>query len=260
MKGLAVVTGASSGIGREFASQLAAKGLDVLVVARRKERLFELQTELEAAHCVRIFPLTVDLASPDAEDTIVAEIERLGRPLKWLVNNAGYSLAGLFDEVPLEAHNRALKVMLLSPVTLIHKLIPLLKHSAPAHLVNVASHGAFLPGCKTAGLYQGSKAFVRSLTEMLAAELNPYGINVTVSCPGLTETEILDTMPDSRAREKMKRMKGMSATIVAREAIAASERGDVIIVHGLGNKVLVYLVRVLPLRFSRWLMSKAYDA
>lgn len=255
---LALVTGASSGIGRDFSRLLAAKGLDLLIIARREDRLLELKAELETAYDVAVHPLTVDLADGDADDRMYAEVQRINQPLKWLVNNAGYNFTGRFDENLLEDYETFNKVMMSSPVALTHKLIPNLKAAAPAYIVNVASIAAFLPGTPGAGVYPASKAFLKSFTEMLAAELKQYQINATASCPGVTKTEIFDAMTDSSATEKVKNMPGMSSLVVAQQAIDAAEKGTVVIVHGLPNKILAYMLRVLPLPLSRYLVSRAY--
>jgi uncharacterized protein len=255
--GLAVVTGATAGIGRDFARELAGKGLDVLIIGRRQQRLQDLKTELEDRHGVSVYPLQLDLSVDGVEDTIVARIEQIGLPLKWLVNNAGYQLNGLFEDQNLADLDKFTRVMLTSPVVLTHKLIPVLKTSAPSFIVNVGSLASFLPGTPGSVLYCPTKAYLKSFTEVLAGELADHSVTATLSCPGLTQTEIFDN-EDAVAFAKMKAMKGMPSTVVVKQAIKAAEEGKIIIVHGWSSKLLSYLVRVLPLSWSRALIELSY--
>lgn len=255
---LALITGASAGIGREFARILASKGLDLLIVARREARLLALKAELEQKYAITVHCLAIDLAAEGVEPQISDKVREIGTPLGWLVNNAGYGITGRLDETALSEYERFLKIMLTGPVALTQLLLPDLKKAAPAYIINVASVAAFLPGTPGAGVYPACKAFIKSFTETLAGELRSSQVYATASCPGMTKTEIFDVMPESADVEKMKQRPGMSAAVVAQQAINAVESGKVVIVHGLVNKVIAAIFSLIPLRLSMYIVAKAY--
>lgn len=255
---LALVTGASSGIGREFAKAMAARDLNVLIVARREDRLLELKAELEHQHDVQIFPFVADLVEEGVEQRIAAEVDRIGLPLVWLVNNAGYAIEGPFEVLPLVEHQKYMKVMMTGVLELTYRLIPHLKKAAPAYIINVGSAGSFFSCSPEGGVYAPIKKFVQSFSEQLAVEFDIHNtnINVTVSCPGLTRTEILDRASNG-AREAMASNRFvMTAATVVEQSINAVLNGQVVIVHGWTNKLAAALLRHMPLTWSRWLTKK----
>jgi len=151
--GLAVVTGASAGIGAEFARQLAARGHDLLLVARRENRLKALARELRDEHGVRVTLLVTDLNDLDAADRVAPAVEATGAPLRWLVNNAGYALVGSFEHASLADHRRFIRVMGSAPVEITHAVLPALRRAAPSHIINVGSVASYAPGLPGSGLY-----------------------------------------------------------------------------------------------------------
>ena len=250
---LALVTGASAGIGREFARAMAARGLNVLIVARREDRLLELKAELEQQYGVQIFPFVADLAEEGVEQRIEAEVGRIGLPLVWLINNAGYAIEGPFDELPLVEHQKFMKVMMTGVLELTHRLIPHLKKATPAYIINVGSMGSFFSCSPQGGVYMPIKKFVQSFTEQLAVEfeMQDTDINVAVSCPGMTQTEIFHSASES-AKEKMASDRfAMTAAQVVEQSINAVLNGKVVIVHGWNNKLFAAVLRHLPLTWSR---------
>lgn len=252
---LALVTGASSGIGLEFARVMAARGLNVLVVARREERLLDLKAELEQQYGVQIFPFAADLAEEGVERHIVAEVDRIGLPLAWLINNAGYAIEGPFDEIPLVEHQKFMKVMMTGLLELTHRLIPHLKKATPAYIINVGSMGSFFSCSPQGGVYMPIKKFVQSFSEQLAVEfeMQNIDISVTVSCPGLTQTEIFHSASESAKEAMASNRFVMSAADVVEQSIDAVLTGKVVVVHGWNNKLFAALLRHLPLSWSRWL-------
>ena len=253
--GLAIVTGASSGIGAEFARQLAARQLDVLLVARRAERLESLAAELKAAHGIEAHVLPLDLAKPAASEKIAKAALDLGKPVKWVINNAGYGLLGTFESQSLQEQRDLTQVLVNAPIELSHLMIPALKRAAPSHIVNIASLAAFMPGTPGSGLYAGHKATVVKFSEMLAAELRPDGVSVTASCPGVTVSEIFDRHEPYHDVSKLKAQKAMPTDVVVRQAIEAADRGQISIVHGLKNKLVGMMFRHLPLSAGRKMVN-----
>ena len=252
---LALVTGASSGIGLAFANAMAARGLNVLVVARREDRLLELKAELERQYGVQVFPFVADLAEEGVEQRIVEEVDRIGLPLVWLINNAGYAIEGPFDGIPLVEHQKFMKVMMTGVLELTHRLIPYLQKATPAYIINVGTMGSFFRCSPQGGVYMPVKKFVQSFSEQLAVEfeMQNIDISVTVSCPGLTQTEIFHSASESAKEAMASNRFVMSAAEVVEESIEAVLNGKVVIVHGWNNKLFAALLRHLPLSWSRWL-------
>ncbi len=246
-KGLAIVTGASSGIGAEYARQLAARGYALLLVARREHRLLALAQELSGKHGVSVHVLPLDLGDPEAAERTRAEVERIGVPLKWLINNAGYGLLAAFDKNTVEDYRRYVRVLAMAPIEFVHVLLPHLKRAGPSHIINVASISAFLPCVPGSNLYPGAKAMLVKFTELLAFELEYTGANVTatVSCPGMTESEIFDSQVGVDVAQ-FKKVKFMPASVVVSQALAAAESGRITIIHGVGNVIASWLGKNVP--------------
>jgi len=253
---LAVVTGTSSGLGLEIARSLARRGYHILGVARRMQRLQQLGRELERQHGIRFHALDVDLTEPAAVDRIEQAVEHIGLPLTWLVNNAGYNRVARFDELPWVEHERFLRVLGTLPVELTHRLLPRLKRDAPAHILNIASVGAFMPGAPASALYPGVKALIYRFSEGLAAELKGTGVTATASCPGYTDTEMLEKMGEGVDPAAFKqRFPIMPAAVVAEQAVRAAEQGRVDVIHGGSNQAVALMFRLMPQALTRRFVS-----
>ena len=190
-RGWAVVTGASSGLGVEFARQLAKKGHDVVVTARRRDRLESLAKELEASFRVRALVVEADLAARDGAASLVAALDANGVEADVLVNNAGFGLHGLAVDMPLD---RQIGMIDLNVTSLTHLAIALgAKMAARGRgaILNVASVAAFQPDPYFA-VYGATKAYVVSFSQALAWELAPKGVHVVAHCPGATRTEFFE--------------------------------------------------------------------
>jgi short-subunit dehydrogenase len=183
----ALITGASGGIGEAFARRLAALGKNLVVVARSKNRLEALAAELAAQHGVKMHVIAADLARPDAAASIFAETERLGLTVDLLVNNAGFSKAGAFAEIPLEAQADMVRLNVSTLMELTRLYLPAMRQCRRGGVMNVASNAAFQPVPYMA-VYGASKAFVLSFSEALAEEVRQDGVTVMALCPGATAT------------------------------------------------------------------------
>lgn len=243
---LALVTGASGGIGLEIARELAARGHDLLLVARSAARLEALAAELQAKHGVQARALALDLAARDAADRLADEVERRGLAVDVLVNNAGFGLFGQHVQTALEDEQQMIDVNVTTLTRLAKRLLPAMVKRGRGHLLNVASTAAFQPGPYMA-VYYATKAYVLSYSEALAEELQGTGVQVTALCPGPTASGFQDkaAMQDS-ALVKGKRLP--SAAEVAAYGVRAMLAGRRVAVPGLVNRLLVQSLRLTPRR------------
>lgn len=186
--GTALVTGASSGIGRELARLHAAHGGDLVLVARRADRLAALAAELEAAHGVAALCVPLDLTADGAADSLARTLETRGIAVDVLVNNAGFGGGGTFAERPAGLDAAMVRLNAEVPVALCRRFLPAMRARGRGRILNVASIVAFAPGPGMA-VYAASKAFLLSFSEALAEECAGSGVTVTAFCPGLTATE-----------------------------------------------------------------------
>ena len=241
--GRALVTGASSGIGREFATLCAADGYDVVLVARRRSRLEELGAALSRAHGVRCEIVEADLADPGASRVVV---ERLGpdQGIDILVNNAGFGMLGPFAQSDLVTIERMIAVNVSALTTLTRLLLPGLVARKRGGILNVASTAGFVPGPLMA-VYYATKAYVISFSEALAEEVRGSGVRVTVLCPGPTDTEFQAVARMQTAR--LFRMPGvLDAATVARAGYRGLARGQRMVVPGVLNKLTAMTPRLAP--------------
>ncbi len=253
----ALVTGASSGIGKAFAELLADKGYRLVLTARRRERLDELASSLRQRRGVEVHVITADLAQPDAAAAIVEELRRAGIDVDLLVNNAGYGVPGSYVNVAWPDHARFMQVMVTAVLDLTYRLLPAMVERGWGRLINIASVAGMVPSPAGHTLYGASKAFVIRFSEALGAENMPAGVNVTAVCPGFTYSEFHDV---TGTRDKMNKVPGMlwlAAKDVAREGYDAVMRGDPVIVNGRIYRLLVWLNGALPRSLARWVSGMA---
>jgi short-subunit dehydrogenase len=252
---IALVTGASSGIGKAFAKLLAAKGYDVVVTARREVLLKDLQEELERRWGVRVHPLTCDLGEPRAATHLHEEIVRLGLSVDFLVNNAGFLVSGSFLDKTWDDHARMLNVMGVSVAELTHRVLPHMVEQQWGRVVNVASIGATFSGSPGQTLYAPVKAFVHRFSESIAAEYESSGIFSTASLPGATLSGITQQIEDYVDHNLLMQASMMRAEVVAREAYGAVMQGRRVIVHGVPNKIWAVALTHTP-RSVRYALVK----
>jgi len=223
---VALVTGASSGIGTALARRIAGEGRDLVLTARRVDRLEALAGEIGGQHQVRAEVIGADLARPGAPAELVAEVERRGLEVEWLVNNAGFGTGGRFDRLPVARELDEIRVNVKAPVELAGRLMPAMVRRGRGAVVNVASVAGFGPMAYTA-TYAATKAFLISWSEAVAAELRGSGVSVLCVCPGFTRTEFQET-----AGLDVGGVPGvlwMSAEAVADQAVAAIGRQTVLV-------------------------------
>ena len=240
----ALITGASSGIGTAFARRLAACQYDLVLVARRKERLANLATELRQQSHVDVEVLVADLSRPGDIEHIERRIGELG-DLDLLVNNAGFGIPGTFVENPVERYLEMIAVHVLASVRLSHAALPGMIARGRGAIINLSSIGAFLTGPADES-YCATKAYLLVFSRALQAELNGTGVRVQALCPGFTSTEFHDRPAYERYDIRARIPKGlwMSADEVVDRSLSALARGRVICVPGFKNRMLVLLARM----------------
>jgi uncharacterized protein len=253
---LALVTGASSGIGEELARVFAREGWDLVLVARNGERLRALAGELEAAHGAKSQVVVADLSDAAAPEAVW---KALGdRPLEALVNNAGYGVAGAVAANPLADELGMFQVNVMSLVALTKLALPGMIGRKSGRILNVASTAAFQPGPFLAAYY-ASKACVLSYTEALAEELRGTGVSATCLCPGPTRTNFF-RRADMEAVPLATRFGLSSAGEVAELGYSAMMARKPIAIAGLLNSLGAFSVRFVPrrlvVRITRWLQEK----
>ena len=244
--GWAVVTGASSEIGFEFASELARRGHPVLAVARREERLKALAARA-AVQGGRIEPLTADLASEQGLRSVIEHIEALGE-IALLVNNAGIAKAGDFIETSLDHELGALKLNVDAVVRLTHEVVRGMVNRRRGAIINLASVVAFQPFPHFA-VYAATKAFVLSFTEALAEEVKGTGVKVLALCPGSVATE-LDVFAHNKGL--LGKLPSLTAEQVVKAGLEALNQGRVVKIVGGLNPFLPFIGRFMP----RWAMRR----
>lgn len=251
----AMVTGASSGIGVDIARQLAERGLNVILVARRRERLEVLATELQQ-HGVETLVLECDLADRQQLNGLMPQVvqwlQTRQLTLTVLVNNAGTGVWDWFENQPREVSQRDIDLNVTALTTLCHDFIALAHaHGKPSHILNISSLAALLPTPRFA-VYSATKAYVKRFSEILQYELRQSNIRVTCSCPGGVLTEFIE-----QAGQELKGDTGlMSSADVARLAVQAMFAGQLIHVPGMLNKIST-LVRFLPYPLKIRLVEKS---
>ena len=241
VRGTALITGASAGIGAELAKLCAAGGYDVVLVARSGARLTGLAASLGATYGIAARPLAADLASPAAPAEIYAQVS--AAPVDILINNAGFGVRGAYAETDWDAEARLLQVNVIALAHLTKLFLPAMVRRRSGRILNVASTAAFVPGPFMA-MYYASKAFVLSFSEALANEVRGTGVTVTVLSPGPTRTEFFAAagITDSG----LFRGPAMDAAEVARQGYHAMMAGKTSVIAGARNRWMMRGARLIP--------------
>jgi short-subunit dehydrogenase len=242
---LALVTGASGGIGYELALILARHGHDLVLVARSADKLTALAERLEKEHGIQARVVAKDLARPEAPQEIHDLLTAEGLEVDVLVNNAGFGLAGRFAEIPVEGQREMLRLNVEAPTLLARLLLPTMLERGSGRILNLASTAAFVPGPLMA-VYYATKAYLLSLSQALSNEVAGSGVTVTALCPGPTETGFAAHAGTERSRL----FKGptMDARTVAEVGYAALMEGKLLVVPGARNRLLALGARLGPRR------------
>jgi short-subunit dehydrogenase len=238
MKKVALVTGASAGLGAEFARQLSERGYRLVLAARRKDRIEELARELGKARAVAI-----DLSKKDSAAKLLADIEANGETVDLLLNNAGFGLIGRFAELDAKRERQMIDLNVGTLTDLCRAVAPQMITRKSGSILNVASTAAFQPGPKMA-VYFATKAFVLSLTEALHEELKPHGVKVSCLCPGPTRTEFGEVA--GFGGNGMFDRVAMDAPEVVKAGLEGLENNKAVVIPGIINKAGALSGRFAP--------------
>jgi len=243
---LALVTGASSGIGEAFARALAARGYDLALTARRADRLQALADELAKAHAVETLVIPQDLAEFRAHEPILGAIAAQGRSVDLLVNNAGFSIPQSFVSVPWSRQEAFLMTLVVNACGLAYGVLPDMLARGGGRMINVSSLAAFSPGVAGHSLYPGAKSLMVTFSQALDAEYRARGLKVTAICPGYTDTGFPEATGMTSVMQTLPRRLFQTPETVAARAIAANDAGQVVVIPGWRNVLNARLMRLLP--------------
>lgn len=236
----ALVTGATAGIGLEFARQLAARGHGLVLVARDQARLTSVAQELRAAYDIEVETLAADLADLAQCRTVEARLADRDRPIELLVNNAGFGLKHRFLDNTVDQEVAMLDVLVTAVLRLSHAALGPMAERGRGGVINVSSVAAFLPR----GTYSAAKAWVNSFSEWAHHEYKPQGVSVMALCPGFTKTEFHERMQVRRGDNFM----WLDVEFLVRTALADFDKGRTFSVPGAQYKTVVALTRAVPSR------------
>ena len=238
----ALITGASSGLGAEYARQLAERGMDLVLVARDADALAALAGDLTTAHGVRCEPLAADLLDPEGLAAVVGRLGDEERPVDMLVNNAGFGLPLAFETNDIADEQRHLSLHVAVPMALMRAALPGMLARHRGRIVNVASVAAFTPR----STYGAVKGWLISFSRWANVEYAPRGVTVTAVCPGFTHTNFHERMGMEPGREGVPEWMWLDARDVVADSLRDVARGKSVSVPSLRYKALVALTRVLP--------------
>ena len=253
---LSLITGASAGIGAAFARALAARGHDLVLTARRAERLEALAAELHDRHGVAVTVLPGDLAAPRAARDLADAIAARGLSVDWLINNAGYGVPGTFDGNQWKIHEDFTRIMMEAPTELAWRLLPGMRERGYGRIINVASLAGHVPAPAGHTLYAASKAYLIKFSQALALENADRDVHVCALCPGFTWSEFHDVTGTRETMSELPSFMWQTAEAVVAEGIKAVEAGDPVRVTGRINRAIKTFVKLIPDRLGLWLMAR----
>lgn len=247
----ALITGASAGLGQEFARQLAGRSRALVLVARREERLRELRDELTRRN-PNVHIRKTDLGNPSEIDELVAWLEREDIDIDLLINNAGVGDLGTFATIDSARLDQILSVNIVALTRLTHRLLPGMIARKRGAILNVSSSAGFLPIAGFA-VYAASKAFATNFSEALRAEVRGKGVHVSALCPGPVHTEFMQVAqrPGKRPYMAAPELVHVSAEVVVREALSAVQRNQPLVIPGFLMKFGMFFVRLTPMSILR---------
>ncbi len=243
----ALITGASAGIGEAFARAFAAEGFDLILTARRADRLEMLSRDITVAQGVDVVVLPADLADPNAPAALMQAVTARGLTVDALVNNAGYGINKTFTDASWAEHRDFIQVMMTAVAELTHLVLPGMTARGYGRIITVASVAGLLPGTVTHTLYGASKSFLVKMSESLFLELEGTGVHVVAVCPGFTFSEFHDVNGTRDTVRETPRWAWMTAEAVAAQGVRAVMEGrSPVLVNGLFNRLVTAFVGTLP--------------
>ena len=253
---LALITGASAGIGAAFAQVYAAHGYDLAITARRADRLEDVADLVRLRHGAEVIVIPADLADPATPRAILGHIADHGRDVDALINNAGFGVPGPFAGAGWTDQARFLQVMLLAVCEMTHAVMPGMRDRRFGRIINVASLAGLVPGTPDTGLYGATKAFLVRLSQSLHLEARGDGVHVSALCPGFTYSEFAAVNNTGALTDGVPAWMWLGADEVAATGYEAAEANRPICVPGAPNKAIAALIKLLPDDWSMALMSQ----
>ncbi len=257
-KKVILITGASSGIGREYSRRFAGLGYDLIVTGRRTEKLMELARELKLEFGTSVTIVTAEL-SADEDVARLVQIIRQREDIHVLINNAGYGSGLEFMPNDIEDHLRMVQVHVIASLRLIHAVLPQMARRKQGTVINVSSLGAFTPACGSS-MYSATKMFMKSITESLSIELHRSGIRMQCLCPGFTRTDFHQRRSCGQDIRKAGTILWMDAGKVVEKSLNALEKGFILCIPGILNKLIVHLSSLMPRNIYCMLMHRSIQA
>jgi uncharacterized protein len=260
MSKTALITGASGGIGYELAKVSAGNDVNLVLVARSKDKLDKLKNEIEGKGRVWVHTIGKDLSLPGAAQEVYDEIKGRSISVDYLINNAGFGDFGLFADSNWNKQEQMINLNVTALAHMTRLILPDMICRGGGRILNVASTASFQPG-PTMSVYFASKAFVLSFSEALNNEVRDLGITVTALCPGATHSNF-QSVSSGRDRKYFEHNKFPSASEVAEYGYRAMMKGKVVAIHGLKNRILANAIRFAPrslvVKFTRRVQAKKY--
>lgn len=238
-----LITGPTTGIGRDLAELFAAEGANLILVSRSVKMLDQVKSDLEAKFAVRASVIPIDLSLPGASAQLIAAVDRSGWQVDVLINNAGYGVYGKFLDEPIDAQLGMIELHVSAPTRLTHAFLPGMIARKRGGVMNISSTGGF-QAVPIENVYCSTKAYLTHFTEALAEEVSGLGVRVTCVCPGPTETAFFDN-PHMKTRAPA-RLHRMTSLAVAQLALDGFKQGKVLVVTGLQNKLIALATKIFP--------------
>lgn len=247
MNNYALITGASSGIGLEIAKLLASKGFNLVITARRKERLLALKNEISTKYAVNCDFISCDLSQKNAPKKIFEFCEKNNYQIEILVNNAGYGIPSLFHETSMEDEEKFLRVLGISVIALTKIFLPSMIRRKKGKIMIISSVAAFAPPSTIQSLYGPIKTFMNRFSESINSNYNNFGITSTAVCPGFTYTEFHSSSGVQKQMDSVPKFLKKNAKRVAIEAVTDTLKGKSVSIPTKTYKLFVLILKVAPI-------------
>ena len=249
-----LITGASSGIGKEIAIVYASKHYNLILVARSKEKLDNLKQDLEKSYQIDITNIYLDLSEQKSAEELYKIVKEKALQVNILINNAGFGLNGNFIEIDINSQAEMLNLNILTLTKLSHLFAKEMLLQNSGHIVNIASTAAFQPVAKFAA-YAATKAYVLNFSEAISVELKDKNIKVTAICPGATESNFMD----NAGVKNLKLLSVATSKQVAEFTYKSVSKARVVAIHGFLNKFMVFFIRFTPRNLIRNVSGKFFE-
>ncbi|MCU0468653.1 MAG: SDR family oxidoreductase [Arcicella sp.] len=254
----ALITGASKGIGKEIAVELAKKKYDLLLVARSASQLEDVANEIKGKYSVKVHFLAADLSIPDAARTVHKWVEQNEYQVSVLVNNAGYGSAGNFDRFTVEQNRDMMNLNMITLTEMCQVFLPMLKRHSQAYIMNIASSTAY-QALPQMAIYAATKVFVLNFSRALKFELKDSPVSVTCICPGATDTNFNDRASIPEKARKAAEKVAMTPEEVAKISVDAMLAGKTEVIPGFINKLGAFLAWLAPKSITEKVAAGIYE-